>query len=79
MVWSVNQVFISNGLESLKVRLPRSADFICAFSVFNILLQLLVTRKQTEIIGEETFVLQLLVGVDEPFQLQLGWVDGVVG
>ena len=74
----INQVFVSNSLESIKVVFPRSADFFRAFSVFYVALQLLVASEQTEIIFEEAFVFQLLIGLNDPFQVELVVVLGIV-
>jgi hypothetical protein len=41
-IFLIHQILHPNGLERLKVILPRSADFLCAFSVFYVALHLLV-------------------------------------
>ena len=78
IVHLIHQVLLPNSLERLKVVFPRSADFISAFSVFNVALHLFVARKQTEILLEEAFVFQLHIGFDDPFQVELVVVDGIV-
>ena len=48
------------------------------FPAFDVALQLFVARKQAEVVGKERFVFQLLVRLNEPFQMQLIGIECVI-